>query len=217
MKKALMIVALLLTVGMVNAQSDAKAKEILDEVSAKTKTFKSMSADFIFSMVNKEMDINEQNEGTIKLKGQKYKVALPGTGYEIYSDGNTIWTYMRDGNQVTITHVEEDGGESIDNPASIFSIYERGFRSKFVAETQEGGKTLYQIELFPDSDEYQVTKIEVSINKSTLMLDEATLHSTDGNLYGIVVKKMETNIDLQDSDFVFDASKHPDVEMIDLR
>lgn len=212
-----MIVALLLAVGIVNAQDDAKAKQILDEVSAKTKTFKGVSADFVFSMVNKEMDINEQNEGTIKLKGQKYKVALPGTGYEIYSDGNNVWTYMRDGNQVTITAVDEDSGESIDNPASIFSIYERGFKSKFISEKQEGGKTLDQIELYPDTDEYQVTKIEVWINKSSMLLDKATLHSTDGNLYGILVKKMNTNADFPDSDFVFDATKHPDVEVIDLR
>lgn len=216
MKKAWIIVALLLVVGLVNAQSDAKAKEILDEVSAKTKTFKSMSADFNFSMVNKEMDIDEKNAGTIKVKGQKYKVTLTGAGVEIYSDGNTIWNYMKDGNQVTITDAEEAGSELMD-PSSIFSIYERGFRSKYIGEKQVGGKTLYQIELFPDSDEYQVTKIEVSINKATLMLDAATLHSTDGNLYGIVVKKMETNTNLQDSDFVFDASKHPDVEVIDLR
>jgi len=208
---------MLLTVGIVNAQDDAKAKQILDEVSAKTKTFKSISADFVFSMVNKEMDINEQNAGTIELKGQKYKVALPGTGYEIYSDGNNIWTYMKDGNQVTVTNVEEDGNELMDNPASIFSIYERGFKSKFISEKQEDGKTLDQIELYPDSDEYQVTKIEVWINKSSLMLDKATLYSTDGNLYGIVVKKMNTNVDFPDSDFVFDANKHPDVEVIDLR
>lgn len=216
MKKVWIIAALLLTVGIVNAQNDAKAKQILDEVSAKTKTFKSLSADFVFSMVNKEMDINEENAGTIKMKGQKYTVALPGTGFEIYSDGNSIWTYMKDGNQVTVTDVEE-GSDMLDNPASIFSIYEKGFKSKFIAEKTEGGKTLDQIELYPDSDEYQVTKIEVWINKSTMMLDKATLHSTDGNLYGIVVKKMNTNSDFPDSDFVFDASKHPDVEVIDLR
>jgi len=216
MKKVWIIAALLLTVGIVNAQNDAKAKQILDEVSAKTKTFKSLSADFVFSMINKEMDINEENAGTIHVKGQKYKVNLPDAGVEVYSDGTTIWNYMRDGNQVTITSVEDDGSELMD-PSSIFSIYERGFNSKFIAEKTEGGKTLDQIELYPDSDEYQVTKIEVWINKSTMMLDKATLHSTDGNLYGIVVKKMNTNSDFPDTDFVFDASRHPDVEVIDLR
>ncbi len=216
MKRVWMIVALLLTVGIIYAQDDAKAKQILDQVSAKTKTFSSISADFVFSMVNEEMDINEQNVGTIKVKGQKYKVVLADAGVEVYSDGNTIWNFMRDGNQVTVTSVEEAGSELMD-PSSIFSIYERGFKSKFISEKQEDGKTLDQIELYPDTDEYQVTKIEVWINKVSMMLDKATLHSTDGNLYGIVVKKMNTNTNFSDSDFVFDASKHPDVEVIDLR
>ena len=191
-----------------------KQKKYLIRLAPKQRLLK---ADLVFSMVNDEMDIHEENAGTIELKGQKYKVALPGTGYEIYSDGNTIWTYMRDGNQVTVTNVEEDGGKSIDNPASIFSIYEHGFRSKFITEAQEGGKTLYHIQLFPDSDEYEVNKIDVSIDKATLMLDSAILDSTDGNLYKIVVKKMNTNADFPDADFVFNAAKYPDVEVIDLR
>ncbi|MCK3685290.1 outer membrane lipoprotein carrier protein LolA [Maribellus sp. YY47] len=198
------------------AQTDIKAKEILDQVSAKTKTFTSMSAEFVFSMVNKEMDINEQNNGTIKVKGQKYKVSLPGAGLEIYSNGETIWNYMKEGNQVTITNVEDAGSELMD-PSSIFSIYERGFRSKFIAEKKEGSKTLYQIELYPDSEEFQVDKIDVNIDKATMFLDSATLYGTDENLYGIVVNKMETNKSYADSDFVFDKSKHVDVEVIDLR
>lgn len=216
MKKLWMMLVVLLAVQLANAQSDAKAKEILDEVSAKTKTFKGISADFQFSMVNEEMDIHEENAGTIKVKGQKYKVNLPDAGVEVYSNGTTIWNYMKDGNQVTITSVEESGSELMD-PSSIFSIYERGFRSKFLGEVQESGKTLYHIQLFPDSDEYQVNKIDVSINKATLLLDSATLDSTDGNEYKIVVKKMDTNASFADADFVFDAAKHPDVEVIDLR
>ncbi len=216
MKKVWIVFALLLSGVVVNAQSDAKAKQILDEVSAKTKTFQSMAADFVFSMVNEEMEINEENEGTIKVKGQKYKVSLPGVGVEMYSDGNTIWNYMKDGNQVTITSVDDAGSELMD-PSSIFSIYERGFESKFIGEKQQNGKTLYEIELYPDSDEYQVEKIKVWVNKATMMLDEATLYDIDGNLYGIVVKKLDTKTTFQDSDFVFNAADYPDVEIIDLR
>jgi len=43
------------------------------------------------------------------------------------------------------------------------------------------------------------------------------LFGTDGNIYGIVVKKMETNKDFPDTEFVFDAKKFTDVEVIDLR
>lgn len=198
------------------AQSDEKAKEILDEVSAKTKTFKSMSADFVFSMVNEEMEIDEHNAGTIKVKGQKYAVKLPDLGVEVFSDGTTIWNYMKDGNQVTISSVEDESSELMD-PSSIFSIYERGFRSEYVGEVEENGKTLYRIDLFPDSDEYDVTKIEVSIDKNTMMLSSATLYATDENLYTIEVKKMDTGQNFPDSDFVFDAGKYGDVEVIDFR
>lgn len=215
-RKLVLIVGFLVTALSAFSQSDAKAKEILDEVSAKTKTFKTMSADFVFSMVNEEMDINEQNEGSIKVKGQRYVVLLPGVGVEVYSDGNTVWNYMKDGNQVTITNMDDSGSELMD-PTSIFSIYERGFRSKFIGEKNEDGKTIYQIELYPDSDEYQVEKIELFIEKTTMMLEKATLFGTDDNLYAILVKKMETNQDFPDAIFVFDKSKHGDVEEIDLR
>ena len=72
---------LILAVFTVNAQ-DQKAKKILDKVSQKTRSYKTISADFIFTMENKEMDIHEKNKGSIKLKGQKYVVNLPDDGNE---------------------------------------------------------------------------------------------------------------------------------------
>ena len=214
MRFILVIMAVFVSAGVVVAQNDAK--KILDEVSAKTRTFKTISADFQFSMVNEEMDINEQNNGTIKVKGQKYVVDLSDAGIKVFSDGETIWNYMEDGNQVTVSSVDDSGSELM-YPSSIFSIYERGFRSSYVGEANENGKAVYKIELFPDSEEYQVTKIEVSVDKATMMLSSAKLHATDDNIYSILVKKMETNKDFPDSDFIFDASKYDDVEVIDFR
>ncbi len=214
MRFILVIMAVFVSAGVVVAQNDAK--KILDEVSAKTRTFKTMSADFQFSMVNEEMDISEQNNGTIKVKGQKYVVDLSDSGIKVFSDGETIWNYMEDGNQVTVSSVDDSGSELMD-PSSIFSIYERGFRSSYVGDANENGKAVYKIELFPDSEEYQVTKIEVSVDKATMMLSSAKLHATDDNIYSILVKKMETNKDFPDSDFIFDASKYGDVEVIDFR
>ena len=211
-----MVFAVVLAANLTWAQSDTKATQILEEVSAKTNTFKSMSADFVFSMDNDEMDIHEKNEGSIIVKGQKYVVKLPDLGVEVFSDGQTIWNYMKDGNQVTISSLEDSENELMD-PSSIFSIYERGFRSEFVAETQEDNKTIYKINLYPDEEEYQVTKIEVAIDKASLMLSSATLYATDENLYSIVVKKMEPNKEFADSEFVFDESKYGDLEVIDFR
>ena len=216
MKRTFITCAILLIAIFSIAQQDPKAKGILDEVSSKTKTFKTILADFSFSMENKAMSINEKNEGTIELKGQKYVVDLPGTGMKVYSDGKNSWTYMKQGNQVTISSIEDSGSELMD-PSSLFSIYEKGFTSKFVAEKNVGGKTVYQIDLFPDKKEFDVSKITIEIDKTTMMIKSAQLFGTDGNVYGIVVKKMETNKDFPDTDFVFDTKKFPDVEVIDLR
>lgn len=216
MKNIFVATAVLFLALFSTAQQDPKAKSILDEVSAKTRTFKTISADFSFSMENKAMSINEKNDGSIKLKGQKYLVDLPGAGVKVYSDGKTSWNYMKQGNQVTISTIEDSGSELMD-PSSLFSIYEKGFSSKFVAEKNTGGKPVYLIDLFPDKKEYDVTKISIEINKATMMIQSAQLFGTDGNVYGITVKKMENNKDFADSEFVFDARKFPDVEIIDLR
>ena len=216
MKKVFFTTTIILLALFAGAQQDPKAKSILDEVSAKTRTYKTISADFSFSMENKAMSINEKNDGSIKLKGQKYFVDLPGAGIKVYSDGKSNWSYMKQGNQVTISTIEDSGSELMD-PSSLFSIYEKGFTSKFIAEKNVGGKPVYQIDLFPDKKEYDVSKISIEINKSTMMIQSAQLYGTDGNIYGIVVKKMETNKDFPDSDFVFDAKKFSDVEVIDLR
>ena len=198
------------------AQQDVKAKNILDKVSEKANSFSTISADFLFSMENKEMEIDEKNEGSIKLKGQKYSVDLPDVGIQVFSDGTTLWNYMKEGNQVTVSDVDDEGSELMD-PSSIFSIYEKGFDSKFVSEKKVGGKTIYQIDLFPDSDEHEVSKITIFIDKTTLMIQSAILYGTDGNLYGIEVKNMETDKIFPDSDFVFNLSKYDDVEVIDFR
>jgi outer membrane lipoprotein-sorting protein len=198
------------------AQTDTKAKEILDEVSEKTSSYNTISADFIFKMDNDAMDIHEKNEGSIQLKGQKYVVDLPDVGMKVYSDGETLWNYMADGNQVTISNIEDSGSDLMD-PSSIFSIYEKGFESKYIGNASKDGKTLYQIELFPDSDEYDISKITLYINKSTMMIDSAVLHGIDDNLYGIEVTEMDTKTELPDSYFVFDPDSHGDIEIIDFR
>ncbi len=216
MKSVYLLITVLLLSILSVAQEDEKSKKILDEVTEKAKTFKTISADFTFSMVNKEMDIDERNEGTIKLKGKKYVVDLPETGITVYSDGETVWNYMEQGNQVTVSTIEDAGSELMD-PSSVFSIYEKGFQSKFIAEKNVDGKAVYQIDLFPEEDIYDVSKITIEINKSTMMIQSALLLGTDENVYGIVVKKMKTNQDIPDSDFHFEESNYPDVEVIDLR
>lgn len=215
MKRIFLFVAILLTVSVLQAQND-KSKDILDQVTEKTKSFKTISAEFLFTNENEEMDIHDNIPGSIKIKGEKYAVSLSDFGYQIYSDGTTIWNYMADGNQVTISNIDEAGSDLMD-PANLFNIYEKGFKSKFIEEKTLNGKTVYVIDLLPESDEHDVKEIRINIDKSTMMLQSASLLSTDGNTYGININKLETDTELTDADLAFDSAKYNDLEVIDLR
>ncbi|MDB4584843.1 outer membrane lipoprotein carrier protein LolA, partial [Draconibacterium sp.] len=137
MRKVYLIGMILLASVIAMAQQDEKAKEILNKASEKNRSYKSMAADFVFSMKNVEMEIDEKNQGSIKIKGQKYCVELPDVGMKMISDGTTLWNYMKDGNQVTISNLEDTGNDLMD-PSSLFTIYEQGFKSKFVEEKKVG-------------------------------------------------------------------------------
>jgi outer membrane lipoprotein-sorting protein len=203
------------TIGAI-AQQDPKAKQILDEVSKKTRSYETISAQFVFTMENKEMDINETNEGSILLKGQKYRVELPDLGVKVFSDGETLWNYMEDGNQVTISDIEEGGNELMD-PSSVFTIYEKGFRAKYTGDKTLAGKKYHQIELFPDSQEYEVSKILLSVGSDNKMIHSALVHGTDGNIYGVEVKNLDAGGTLPDSYFSFNPKEYKDIEVIDFR
>jgi len=218
MKRLYILTFFVFTFFITSARQQDKSKDILEQVSKKTNSFQTIKADFTFSMQNDEMDINDNFDGTIILKGQKYFIDLPDLGRKAYSDGETIWNYMKDGNQVTISDIDEESNDLMD-PASLFNIYEKGFVSKFISESKEGNETFYNIELLPENeDENQdIIKVDVKINKSSMLIHSVTLFSTDENKYGILVKSMETNINIPDSDFIFDSSKYPDIEIIDFR
>lgn len=216
MKKIYFAIVLVLMFVAVYAQQDEKAKSILYQVSKKTSSFQSIQADFAFTMKNNSLGINEKNNGNMVLKGQKYYIDLPDVGVKIFSNEETIWNYMKDGNQVAITNIG-DGGQELMDPTVLFNIYEKGFKSKFVKDTTVAGKAIHVIELFPDNDATDISKISVNIDKSAMMLQSILMYDNGGNQYGIEIKNMVTNKTFPDSDFVFDAGKFPDVEVIDLR
>ena len=207
---------MLMTVVCSSAMQDEEAKRILDEVSAKTRSYQTISADFTFTMDNKEMNIHEENKGSIQLKGKKYLVNLPDVGMKIYSDGVSVWNYMEDGNQVTISAIDSENNELMD-PSALFNLYEQGFDSKYIGEKKINNKIFHELELYPNEDEHEVSKISLLVDKSKMMISSATLFGTDDNLYKINIIDFKTNVDLPDSYFEFNAGEYDDLEVIDFR
>jgi outer membrane lipoprotein-sorting protein len=63
-----------------NGKSDPEAKKVLDAVSAKFKTFKSVKANFTLKIENAAGKVQGTKTGTVLMKGLKYRVMVQRYG-----------------------------------------------------------------------------------------------------------------------------------------
>lgn len=193
------------------AQEDAKAKAILNKLSAKTKAYTTIKAEFQFAMVNKAEGTNESQTGKIQLKGDKYTLSI--SGQEVISDGKNIWTVLNDAEEVQINEIDEDDDESI-SPNKIFTMYESGFKSKFVKE--ENGSQI--INLYPKAaEEKSYHRIALYINKAKNEMKMIKVYGKDGTTTTYTIKTFLANSSIPDAKFTFDKTKYSKFEIIDLR
>ena len=195
-------------------KNDTDAKKVLDAVSAKFKSFKTITAKFSLKIENAAGKVQATKSGVVNLKGTKYKINV--TGQDIYSDGNTTWTYEKASNEVQINKVENSVNTI--TPQKMFTnFYDKDFLYKTNSDTKVGGKLMQEIELTPIDKSKPFFKVLVAIDKATQTIRQTKVFEKNGNRYTYSVVSMSTNTNLPDNLFVFDTSKYPKVEVIDLR
>lgn len=194
--------------------NDPAAKKILDAVSAKFKTFKGVQASFTLRNEDNTGKALGVKKGTVSMKGNKYKVNL--AGQEIFCDGNTVWTYDKAANEVTINKVDNSGGSI--TPQKLFTnFYDKDFLYKLNGEKKEAGKTLQEIEMTPVDKTKQFHKVYLQVNKATQTLYSTKVIDKQQNKFIYTVNSMNGKAILSDASFTFDKSKYPGVEEVDLR
>ena len=187
---------------------EQKAKEILDKLSEKTKSYKSIKANFTNTFSSLVTDINESKNGTLYIMEDSYRIEMEGQ--KIISDGETNWIFLEDELELNITEVDDEDNEI--NPSKIFSIYENGYNYNFVKEDNES----YYIDLFPiESGPFK--KIELIINKNKIQISSFTMIDKQGSNYSYKIDLFIPNIKISKDFFKFDVSEYPDLDVIDLR
>ncbi|RPE09133.1 outer membrane lipoprotein carrier protein LolA [Chitinophaga lutea] len=195
-------------------QSDPKAKVVLDNVSKKFKSLKSVIANFVLKVEGANNSVSDSKKGSVYLKGAKYKVVMGDQ--EIISDNKTSWTYAKDVNEVTINNVDQSGNSM--TPAKIFTnFYDKDFLYRLNGETTEKGKVLQNIELTPTDKSKTFFKVLVDVDKKNQTLARMKVFEKNGNRYTYEISSFTPNGAVTDDMFTFDAKKHPGVEVVDLR
>jgi len=214
MKRLALSVLLSIFVTGIFAQYDDQAYQILESMSTKYQGIPAFSAKIVYSMVNESEGINENFQGTIVIKGQKYRLEMDEQ--VIINDGETVWTYLPDVNEVSIDIYDPDNGDI--NPSRIYEAYKEGFKYLYLNDTDEDGQTYQVVDLVPeDAKNSQFFKIRLEINKKSSLLKSWTMFDKGGNKYIYHIKDLNTQLNPPDTYFAFKESDYDGVEVIDLR
>lgn len=224
MRKILIIAVAVLFVSSSNIyaqgkllKKDPKAEKILNALSKKTKSYKTLRVKFSYTIENLRDKSKNDYKGYAFIAGKKYKLITPGQ--VIFSDGTTVWSHLKEANEMTISEPDEDE-DSILNPSRLFTIYEKGFKFQYIGkEKTKEGKLFDVIDLFPENpDKKKYSRIRLRILPKQMQLSSIHSFGTDGVHVIVNIIEYKPNIKVSDKLFSFDKSKYPkDLEVVDIR
>jgi outer membrane lipoprotein-sorting protein len=212
MRTILSLILVLILLPGFSQTKDLKAITLLDEVSAKTKTAKSIKADFSYTMENKQAKVNESKTGTLWLSGDKYR--LKAAEQEVICDGKTIWTYLKESNEVQINDLDNKD-ESL-TPSKLLSSYTSNYKSRIVKDKTSTDINEVSIELIPNVIKNFVRAMLI-VDKVKKQVKSFILYDKSGNIFTYKITKYQTDLPVTPAEFTFDKTKFPGVEVNDMR
>ena len=192
------LIFILLILNIYAYAQDEKSNEILQQLSANTKAYKTIDVDFNFKFENITQEISENQKGNIKINANKFRLEL--NQQIIISDDTTQWIYLKESNELQI--MEYDSLDDMISPNKLFTIYEKGYKNNYVELKTEKEIKLHIIDLFPiESNAFK--KIQLQINSEKIQLYNIILFDKNGGSFTYLITKFATNSSLDDNLFKF--------------
>ncbi len=204
MKKLFSLLFVCVSVLLSAQDQDPKAKAILDDLSKITKAYKTITADYSFTILNKEKKPVEKQAHKVQVKGNKFKLDIPGS--TIVCDGATLWNYNKDAKEVTIKTFESSNDDQL-NPSKIFTMYESGYKFKYDKEEKVGAAVCHVIDLHPsvNPEKKKFHTIKLYVDKVKKQVVKLTMLMKDGGQNVYEIKTFKPNSEIADAMFVFDT------------
>jgi outer membrane lipoprotein-sorting protein len=207
------IILTLCSISVAFGQYDQKALQILDAVSLKYQKMPAFKVDFKYNLKSDAEKIDETATGSLTVKGGKYYLKMKDQ--EIYNDQTTVWTYLKESNEVNITNHDPKADDF--TPAKIYTMYKKGFKYAFVEETTIEGKPYDVVDLTPEDRTKDIFKVRIVIDKKESTIRSYEVFEKKGRRYTFSILKLDPAVQVKDNFFQFDKAKHPNVFTVDLR
>lgn len=205
MKKLFSIAFLLFATLNANAQ-DKKAKELLDEVTAKIKSYKNIVIDFKYTLTNTKENINQESKGNVTLEGNKYILNFMGAT-KLY-DGKKTYTVVPEDEEITISSANDSDEKSI-TPSKMLTFFNSGYKYSMDILQNVKGRKIQYIKLIPTNGKDQRKEVLLGIDIQTKHIYNLIEVGKNGTKTTLTVNSFKTNQPLSKNQFIFVASKYP--------
>lgn len=204
------IIGLLLAVSFAApmAAQSSDATEILERVEAGFRKAGGVRAEFAMQASS------GKSEGIIELEGEKF--VLHAGGMTTWFDGRTQWTCLPSGEEVNVSEPTAEELQSL-NPYAWLSLYRNGYRAQFYRHAFSADTARYYCVLLTAAhDSTELQSLIIYVQKNTYRPARIVLQQ-GGEEVEITIVAYQDGLSWADNHFSFDVSKHPGIEVVDMR
>ena len=202
----------LISSGQETINDQQKCKEILQLVSNSIQ--KNNASKFSFKLEINSEDFNEVQNGYALIKQDQFYYKTEER--EVTSDGKNVWTYILEDNECYIDLITDL--DNTINPSEIFTIWQSGFKFKYVSNKKLGNDLVHIINMYPENPkESKYHTLIMEVNESKKTINQASIKTKDGVTIKIYVNSLINNPEIKSDQFIWISNKSSDVDVIDNR
>jgi outer membrane lipoprotein-sorting protein len=199
-------IALLFLVSLTSQAQDKKAKELLDQVTTKIKSYNNITIDFKYTLNNSKENINKESKGNLLLENNKYVLNFMGVT-KIF-DGKKSYTIVPEDEEVTISSLNDNDDKAI-TPSKMLTFFNSGYKYSLDILQDIKGRKIQYIKLTPNSNKDQRKEILLGIDIQTKTINNLIEIGKNGTKTTLTVNSFKSNQPLSKNQFTFVASKYP--------
>jgi outer membrane lipoprotein-sorting protein len=197
---------LLVLVSFTNHAQDKKAKDMLEQVTTKIKSFSNISVDFKYTLYNAKENINKESKGNVILESNKY--VLNFLGVTKIFDGKKSYTIVPEDEEVTISSINEKDDTTI-TPSKMLTFFNSGYKFSWDILQDVKGRKIQYIKLIPTSSKDTRKEILLGIDSQTKNIYTIIEMGKNGTKTTLTVNSFKTNQPLSKNQFTFVSSRYP--------
>jgi outer membrane lipoprotein-sorting protein len=201
-----LVLALFVGIFSTQAQDSQKAKALLDEVSAKIKSYENITIEFKYALNNAKENINQESKGNVTLKGNLYYLNFMGVT-KIF-DGKKVYTIVPEDEEITISKFDDSDKDAV-TPNKMLTFFNSGFKYSWDIVQNVKGRKIQYVKLVPISSKDQRKEILIGVDAQTKHIYNLIEIGKNGTRTTLTVNSFKTDQPLSKNHFTFTESKYP--------